>query len=410
MHLLADSGMSGRGFVRDGMGIAADFLESELALAGALPLFNSDYKQPLSTPVNTFPNRLEFSLQTNSPADSALQFHAGVNFQVEPYSPSFSGTAPVVWPDIQTLFSAELSRSIRNEKVFLAYDLREVPVSQKREFFSAVQTLIQSPGKWQGLLLFQTEKLTWSGSTEVAPRPVLTARLDSANLYDLQQIKSIATVQIESEFLKSFQFENIGARVPGTGNTGKAIYLTAHYDHIGMMGSKALYPGANDNASGTAMLLELARFYSLNPDDRPSDDLVFIFFGAEEIGLKGSFGFTDSDFFSKSSIRFLVNLDICGTGNEGIKVVNGKQHPKTYQQLCQINDTHNLLPAVKLRGESCNSDHCPFHLRGVPSFFIYTLGGLPHYHDVHDRAEVLSLDKFSELTELLIHFIASFEE
>ena len=108
------------------------------------------------------------------------------------------------------------------------------------------------------------------------------------------------------------------------------------------------------------------------------------------------------------SIRFQINLDICGTGDEGIQVVNGSVLRPEFERLVAINDHFALLEKVKSRGERCNSDHCPFYLRGVPAFFIYTLGGARHYHDVYDTEEALTLSEFEDLHRLLTHFINGF--
>jgi aminopeptidase YwaD len=128
-------------------------------------------------------------------------------------------------------------------------------------------------------------------------------------------------------------------------------------------------------------------------------------FGAEEMGLLGSKFFVENPLFPLSTIKFLINLDIAGTGDEGITVVNGSIYKKEFDLLFSINDEHNYLPQVKSRGEACNSDHCLFHLNNVPSFFIYTLGGIKAYHDVFDIPETLPLTKYKEYFKLLNSFV-----
>jgi aminopeptidase YwaD len=65
------------------------------------------------------------------------------------------------------------------------------------------------------------------------------------------------------------------------------------------------------------------------------------------------------------------------------------------------------LKQIKIRGEACNSDHCLFHQKGVPCFFIYTLGGIQAYHDIYDRAETLPLTEYEDYFKLLVSFIKS---
>ena len=172
-----------------------------------------------------------------------------------------------------------------------------------------------------------------------------------------------------------------------------------------MMGKKTLFPGANDNASGTAMLLNLARYYSKNP---PRISMVFISLGAEELGLLGASYFVEHPLIDLKKIKFLINFDLAGTGNDGIKVVNGSVYNRKFEKLQELNDDFHLLPAVKIRGEACNSDHCIFYQHGVPCFYIYTLGGISAYHDIYDRRETLPLTEFDNYFKLITKFLDTF--
>ena len=95
---------------------------------------------------------------------------------------------------------------------------------------------------------------------------------------------------------------------------------------------------------------------------------------------------------------------MAGTGEEGIRVVNGTVYKDRFDKLVQLNDQYKLLAKVDIRGESCNSDHCRFYQRGVPSFFIYTQGGIKAYHDIYDRAETLPLTAFENYFKLMVKF------
>ena len=80
---------------------------------------------------------------------------------------------------------------------------------------------------------------------------------------------------------------------------------------------------------------------------------------------------------------------------------------KEFEQLVKLNQKKQALKQIKTRGESCNSDHCPFYQHGVPSFFIYTLGGKGFYHDPNDTAENLDLSYSEKVFNLLQNFISS---
>ena len=80
-------------------------------------------------------------------------------------------------------------------------------------------------------------------------------------------------------------------------------------------------------------------------------------------------------------------------------------HKEKFDLLCEINSEENLLPQIKIRGEACNSDHCMFYRKGVPCFYIYTLGGINAYHDLNDKAETLPLTEFADYFRLITLFV-----
>jgi len=194
----------------------------------------------------------------------------------------------------------------------------------------------------------------------------------------------------------------VAAYIKGTEQADSFFVFTGHYDHLGNIGKNNYIAGANDNASGIAMLLSLSEYYIKNP---PKYSVLFIAFAAEELGLLGSEYFVKNESMDVSKIKFLINLDIVGGGSKGIQIVNSSIFNDAYQLMHTLNEKNNYLPQIKLRGERKNSDHWYFYEKGVPSFFIYTLGGPPHYHDVFDIAETLPLTAFEGLHNLITDFI-----
>lgn len=110
-----------------------------------------------------------------------------------------------------------------------------------------------------------------------------------------------------------------------------------------------------------------------------------------------------------NKIKFLINMDILGTGDEGITVVNATLFEKEFKLLQEINSENNYLSVIKPRGKAAISDHYYFTEAKVPSFYIYTLGGIKAYHDICDRKETLSLVKFEEIFNLLRNFTAKID-
>ena len=122
-------------------------------------------------------------------------------------------------------------------------------------------------------------------------------------------------------------------------------------------------------------------------------------FAGEEAGLVGSYYFTENPLVSLKKVRFLLNTDLAGTGEEGITVVNATEYPREFSMLNAVNDEHKLLAKINPRGKAANSDHYFFYEKAVPAFFFYTLGGIKAY-----KPETLPLNEHEDLFKLIIHF------
>ena len=123
-----------------------------------------------------------------------------------------------------------------------------------------------------------------------------------------------------------------------------------------------------------------------------------------QAGLLGSEYFSQHPLFPLDQIRFLINMDILGTGEEGITAVNATVYPKEFALLRKINDENHYLVKIASRGKAANSDHYWFTEKGVPAFFIYTMGGIKAYHDVFDISRTLPLNEYNHLFKLLVEF------
>ncbi len=338
----------GRGYTKDGLKKAAAYLETEFKSYGLRPLSGQSFLQEFSYPVNTFPGKMEVTLN-----DVALV--PGKDFLVTPDSRGAKVKANLIQQDPVHFMNAE----------------KQVVVTLE-------------------------DKLTWSVAPQAQEFTSIQVLKSSVNGNPLT-----TKLNIESKFIPDFKTSNICGIVKGTEQSDSLIVITAHYDHLGGMGSETYFPGANDNASGIALLLDLAKYYAANPQPY---SIAFICFSGEEAGLIGSKYFTDHPLVPLSSIRFLINIDLAGTGDEGITVVNASVYNKEFTLLKEINTENNYFVQVKSRGKAANSDHYWFTEKGVPSFFMYTLGGIKAYHDVFDKAETLPLTEYNDLYKLIIAF------
>jgi Zn-dependent M28 family amino/carboxypeptidase len=216
-------------------------------------------------------------------------------------------------------------------------------------------------------------------------------------------------LKVEQRFAKSYPGQNVVGYLPGRKSRDSVLLITAHYDHLGKMGDSAIFPGANDNASGIAMMMDLAEWFAQHPKQRPKRyDLAFIAFGGEEAGLVGSRHFVLNAPFALGRVAMVLNLDLMATGESGLMVVNGKNRPHYLQAIKKANRKTKGLSPIKSRPNAPNSDHFFFTRSGVPAFFWYLMGRYPYYHDVYDTPDKVGLAGYPGAFRLARQFVKMF--
>ena len=391
---LCSKELLGRGYVNHGDSLAARFIENEFSRIGLNYIQNqTSYFQSFAHNVVTFPGEMSVVLNTDT-------LVPGIDFMVDPNS----GSSNELWNyrilTIEELFDVELKNRFLDSKRKIAVNINSCIIDIRQIKGDSLKKLnreiLPTLAQQLHVLVITDEKFTFSVGNEPYPYSLVYVKG-----YTFNNISHVKT-HIQSRFKENYLSTNIIGSIPAVKKTKKTIVITAHYDHLGKMGKNTFFPGANDNASGVAMLLELARHYSKNPTKY---NLVFIAFAGEEAGLIGSSYFVQYPWIKLEDIHFLLNLDIMGSGEEGITVVNATKHPESFQKLVDINTQEKYVPQVKSRGPAANSDHYWFSERGVPAFFIYTMGPNKNYHDIFDTHENLSFSKFIPISELLKKFI-----
>ena len=207
------------------------------------------------------------------------------------------------------------------------------------------------------------------------------------------------------------QGRNVGAVLRGADPVLKDewVIVSAHYDHLGVRGG-VLYPGADDNASGVAMMLEVARSLAAAPDP-PRRSLMFIGFDLEEAGLFGSRYFVAHPPVRLEQVVLFITADMIGRALAGVcenhVFVLGTEHaPGLRPWIDQAAKDRPLT--VGLLGSDLlvlnRSDYGPFRSRQVPYLFFST-GENPRYHSPEDRPETLDYAKLAAISQM-IHGVA----
>ena len=184
-----------------------------------------------------------------------------------------------------------------------------------------------------------------------------------------------ATAELQN-IVRTVETKNVVGLLPGSERPDEVITLTSHYDHFGVgesIDGDSIYNGAYDNASGTALLLELARVFAFH-EDRPARSLLFISTAAEEQGLLGSQWYVQSPLFPLSQTVAEINVDGANLWGETDDVtVQGEERSElgVFVRARAEEMGLQIMPdAEPEKGYFFRSDHFPFAKAGVPSLYI----------------------------------------
>jgi len=374
----------GRGFVKKGDKIAAKFIQEELKKWNVKPFENS-YQQQFKFDINTI---LKASLSTDTKT-----FILGSDYLVFAGSSSVKGKYQLYYPDS---FSMEKFKAENHENEFFVLDT----ISYKsKDLIANYRNIIGTCafGNAKGIIEITAKKLVQTQRTYefgYAFIQIKNESWDSAS----QHVR----VNIKNKFIEGYQSQNVIGYIEG--EIDSFFVFGAHYDHLGRVGKNVYFPGANDNASGVATVLSLAKYY-YDKGIKPKYNIAFMLFSAEEAGLIGSLYYTQNPLFPLNKIKLMFNLDMVGTGVEGLSVVNGKENPNVSHLLKKINTENNFFKDIRIGKGSANSDHHFFDKAGVPAVFLFTRGGPQYYHDVLDRSQTLEMNKLDQLIKMFDLFM-----
>ena len=384
---LSSARYQGRGYARGGANKAGKYLKKEFRKAGV----DEVTLQPFTIDINTFPGDMEMW------ADGK-KLRAGVDFSMREYSPGVKGEFTVYHVDTLNFdvdaLLADLARP-ENAGCLVCCDFWFT--YKHREVFSKLQKAGECPNA--GLLL------TWAApikffkayGEKVVDKPIIWVTPEA-----IENVKSVK-VNVENEFLNDYELFNVIAKVEGRRHDSCYVF-TAHYDHLGNLGRKVYYPGANDNASGTAAVVTLAEHYARN---RPEFDMYFVAFFFVVSNLRGSTYFAEHPVVPLSQIKYLFNIDMIGDDNPVLYCEVSDAGMPQYPGFEKVNREQHLFEALNRGALAANSDHYPFAVRGVPCIFLENENGnaFPHYHTPADNSKTVRWDSYEPVFKLVTGFI-----
>ncbi len=181
---------------------------------------------------------------------------------------------------------------------------------------------------------------------------------------------------------------NLVGRIRGTGASNRVLVIGAHYDHFGMRDGKVLN-GADDNASGVASLLSIAADFAR---ERPTHDVIFALWDAEEKGMYGAHAFVEKPPVPLARIALNLNLDMMSRSDKGELWIAGAHHAPflraRFERLAAtapvtLKIGHDGPPWKGSDDWTAGSDHYAFHRKGIPFAYL----GVEDYPDYHQPGD-----------------------
>jgi aminopeptidase YwaD len=227
----------------------------------------------------------------------------------------------------------------------------------------------------------------------------LQTLIDSTkNPYSLE-LKNKAHITATAEYTHAAPVKNVAGVIHGSDPLLKDEYIVigAHLDHVGSQAGEVLFPGANDNASGSAGVLEIAEVFIKN-NIKPKRSVIFVLFASEEQGLNGAQHFVKHPPVPVDKITAMINMDCIGYG-DSIRIGNGNSSPVLWNMIRDI-DKQNFNMMVESTWKGGGADAAPFHEAGVPAAYFVTTNSYKHLHLPTDTVDTLNGGLFEKMVRL----------
>jgi hypothetical protein len=441
---LANPAHEGRAVGTKGLAAAADWIEAQMKTIGLTPAGADGYRQPFEAPVGARlgdGNALAIGATTPKLAGEWLPFTFSDDGKAEAEL-VFAGYG-ITAPDLN--YDDYAGLDVKGKIVLVAQDFprerdQQSPfrdpknyrygewrykVTNARDHGAAAVLAVRDDWNHPAA----DEIPAWKGSVSsraglVAARVTLAALkaagIDVAALAepiaaDLKPRSKALGVQVAMTVAvvhQRAQTANLVGKIAGSDPAlrGECVVIGAHYDHLGLGGESSaapdkigqVHPGADDNASGTAALLEVARAFAARPPPRRT--IVFAAFSAEELGVLGSAFFVKNPpaGLPATGMQLMVNLDMVGRPQQGRLFVQGVDTAKGLRE--RVKALVDLAPAIALRVELSgdgygSSDNASFYTKDVPVLFLFN-GAHVDYHRPSDTADKIDATALAEATRL----------
>ena len=241
-----------------------------------------------------------------------------------------------------------------------------------------------------------------------------------ARAYIIEQLKKIGVVEFVPGYEQPFTITQSSGTITGTnilgvfpGKKKETIVISAHYDHLGVR-NNLVYNGTDDNASGTSALLAMAEYFKKH---KPTHRLIFAFFDAEEMGLKGSAHFVNNLDLQKENIVLNINLDMVSRNDKNeLYASGGFSYPSIKKKLENLKTVKGITlrfghddPATGHNDWTNQSDQYNFHQKKIP-FVYFGVEDHPDYHRATDDFEKIDTTFYARSIETILMCVKTLDQ
>lgn len=207
------------------------------------------------------------------------------------------------------------------------------------------------------------------------------------------ELNSSAEMKVKTSYNPEAVTYNIAGLKRGTGESENLLVVGAHLDHIGKHGNITFY-GANDNASGSAAVMEIADAIK---NTKTKSDILFVLFSAEESGLYGAKYFV-KNYHNIDNVTAMYNFDCIGFGDS--LEIGGKGNAKDLYELAKMLDNKKDRILGVNSWEGGGADAQPFYDKGIKTLYFVTKNSYEHLHKITDLPKTLNLELYSSIVNL----------
>ena len=355
------------------------------------------YLQHFQFPMNVMRGAMSLSVD-------GVAYAPTFDFTVKEFSPTCHGFFKVTYLDEEAYrregFMEHLSSGIYRDQ-FVVIDWNRYLETVQPDHFDKYKPWLTELENIGGIILRQEEQFPYFKARTYYQGncPVLFVNKsfpDGAREIELH---------LDAEMLPTRDAHNVVAWLPGTDPSCDTYYtIFGHYDHLGYMGADQVFPGANDNGSGAAMVVTLAKYFSKN---RPRHGIQFILLDAEEENLLGSFFYCENPRLPLDKIEYMIDLDMVADDSDHLATQITPGGEAGLERFRQLNASSKFPPFDFVMEEmNDDSDHFSFAQKGVPGIYFETIGSIiQYYHTPRDSYQNTRDDNFDRLFDLIVRFV-----